>query len=166
MGWLSKLLKEIYFLASPESPGMFDLIISLVRALLLILLVLFLSYIFIDIEYVEEYWYLYALIILGIEDMERINFSRRSAHPWVSALFFASGISIFELVVNFSRMADVGGIFEYLLVRIPPTIMHFVFASIAAFLVRRKFFWSLLAITPLHVFFNAYAGIFQFGGWA
>lgn len=88
MGWLSKLLKEIYFLASPESPGMFDLIISLVRALLIILFVLFLSYIFIDIEYVEEYWYLYALIILGIEDMERINFSRRSTHPWVSALFF------------------------------------------------------------------------------
>lgn len=134
MGWLSKLLKEIYFLASPESPGMFDLIISLVRALLLMLLVLFLSYIFIDIEYVEEYWYLYALIILGIEDMERINFSRRSAHPWVSALFFASGISIFELVVNFSRMADAGGIFEYLLVRIPPTIMHFFLPLLQLFL--------------------------------
>ncbi|PJK11593.1 hypothetical protein CO610_01350 [Lysobacteraceae bacterium NML95-0200] len=153
MGWLRKLLKEIYFLTSPESPGVFDLIISLVRALLLILLFLFFSYIFIDIKYVEEYWYLYSFVILGVEDMERINFSRRSAYPWVSALFFASGISIFELAVNFSRMADVGGVFEYLLVRIPPTIMHFVFASIAALLVRKKFFWSLLAITPLHVFF-------------
>lgn len=154
-------LSKFYFLVSPESPGVLDLLLAISRILLVVSAGLIVSYIFVDIEYVKKYWYLYAFFIVGVEDLERINFSKRSASSWKSALFFAAGVSVFELMINFSNMDELGGLFNYLLARVSPTIMHFVFASIAVLLVRKRFFWSLLAITPLHVLFNAYAGAFN-----
>lgn len=102
-------LSKFYFLVSPERPGVLDLLLAISRILLVVSAGLIVSYIFVDIEYVKKYWYLYAFFIVRVEDLERINFSKRSASPWKSALFFAAGVSVFELMINFSNMDELGG---------------------------------------------------------
>ncbi len=163
MSRIGLAISNFYFLVSPTSPGMLDFFISILRALLVIFLGLFASYFIVGIEDVEKYWVFYSAFILGVEDVERVNFSRESASPWGSAMFFAVGISIFEFFAGLLNVSGGAlGFVDYLLLRIPPTVMHFVFASVAVLLVKRNFLWSLVAITPLHVLFNAYSGSFSF----